>query len=338
MTSPMLPTRTIGTRAVSVVSLGCMNLSHAYGVPPGEDEAGRLLNHALDLGVTMLDTAALYGGGNNERLLGKSVMHRRSEFTLASKCVLDLYDGKRGLDGSPAAITTTLEGALTRLGTDHIDLYYLHRLDKRVPVEDSVGALARAVEAGKIGAVGLSEMSAATIRRAHAVHPIAAVQSEYSPVVRNPEVAVLDACADIGAALVAFSPVARGLLAGAIENDAYVAGDIRAAMPRFVGDRLAQNLRLVARFDALAREASMTSAQLSLCWVIARAPHVVALPGTTSIAHLEEDIAAATMRLDATLLAAVDALFPPNALAGPRYAAAMQAQIDTETLADEELA
>ena len=184
----ILPERRIGPFTVSAIGLGCMNLSHAYGVPPTAEEGGRLLNRALDLGVTLLDTAALYGGGANERLLGEAVMHRRGEFVLASKCGLDLHDGKRGLDGSPAAIAATLDRALARLGTDHIDLYYLHRLDRKVPIEESVGALARAQEQGKIGAIGLSEMSAATIERAHAVHPVAAVQSEYSPVVRNPEV------------------------------------------------------------------------------------------------------------------------------------------------------
>src|SRR5258706_407457 len=192
-----LPTRRFGPYTVSAISLGCMNLSHAYGVPPSDEEGGALLNRALDLGITLLDTAALYGLGNNERLITKSVMHRKSEFTLASKCVLDMIDGKRALDGSPEAITGTVERSLGRLGTDHIDLVYMHRLDRRVPIEESIGALVRLKEAGKIGAIGLSEMSAASIRRAHAVHPIAAVQSEYSPVVRNPEVAVLDTCREL---------------------------------------------------------------------------------------------------------------------------------------------
>src|SRR4051812_30584500 len=187
----MLPTRKLGPFEVSAVSLGCMNLNHAYSRFPSESEAIRLLNRALDLGITMLDTAALYGDGENEKLVGKAVMHRRAEFTLASKCVLGLFDGKRGLDGRPEAITATLEGALQRLGTDHIDLYYLHRLDRKVPIEDSIGALVRAKEAGKIGAIGISEMSAATLRRAHAVHPIAAIQNEYSPAVRNVEMGVL---------------------------------------------------------------------------------------------------------------------------------------------------
>lgn len=333
-----LPTRALGPFTVSAIGLGCMNLSHAYGTPPDAAEGTALLNRALALGCTLLDTAALYGGGGNERLLASAVMHRRAEFTLASKCVLDMIDGKRGLDGSPAQIAKTVEGSLARLGTDHIDLVYLHRLDKRVAIEDSVGALVRLKEAGKIGAIGLSEMSAATIARAHAVHPIAALQTEYSPAVRNPEVAVLETCATLGIAFVAFSPVARGLLAGAVRDDAYVAGDIRSFMPRFVEPQLSRNLAIVARFDALAADAGMTPAQLALGWLLARGEHIVPIPGTRSIAHLEENLAAATMTFAPDLLAAVDTLFPPNALEGPRYPAMMQGQIDTETLPGEVLA
>lgn len=332
-----LPNRTIGPFTVSAIGLGCMNLSHAYGEPVSEAEGIALLHRALDLGVTLLDTAALYGGGANERLVAQ-VLHRRSDFTLASKCVLDQRDGKRILDGSPAAIATSLDAALTRLGTDHIDLYYLHRLDPNVPIEESVGALVRAKEAGKIGALGLSEMSAATIRRAHAVHPIAAVQSEYSPAVRNPEVAVLDTCQALGIGFVAFSPVARGLLAGGIRADDYLPGDIRRTMPRFVEPLLSRNLAIVDGFDRIAAEGGITPAQLALGWLLARAPHIVPIPGTRSIAHLEENVAAATLSLPDTTLAAVDALLPPNALSGPRYAAAAQAQIDTELLPDEPLA
>lgn len=323
--------------AVSAIGLGCMNLSHAYGDTPSAEDGARLLNHALDCGVTLLDTAALYGGGANERLLGKSVMHRRREFTLASKCVLDMHDGKRGLDGSPRAIARTLDAALTRLGTDHIDLYYLHRLDPNVAIEESVGALVDAKESGKIRAIGLSEMSAPTIRRAHAVHPIAAVQSEYSPIVRNPEIAVLDACRDLGIAFVAFSPVARGMLAGSVTDDTYVAGDIRATMPRFNGERLQHNLRVVARFDALAHSLGASSAQLSLAWILARDPAVVPIPGTRSIAHLDQNLKAFDLRLDASTIAEIDAIFAPGAIKGARYAAAAQAQIDTETYPDEEL-
>jgi aryl-alcohol dehydrogenase-like predicted oxidoreductase len=334
----VMQTRTLGHRTVTAISLGCMNLSHAYDVAPSEAEASALLNHALDLGVTMLDTAALYGGGENEKLLARTVMHRRAEFTLASKCVLDLIDGKRVRDGSPAAIAASIDRSLARLGTDHIDLMYLHRLDPAVGIEESVGALGRAMEAGKIGMIGLSEMSAATIARAHAVHPVAAVQSEYSPMVRNPEVAVLKTCRDLGIALVAFSPVARGMLAGAIRSDAYAAGDIRATMPRFVGAQLAHNLDLVARFDAVADEAGVTPAQLALGWVLSRGSHVIALPGTRSIAHLEEDFAAPDRAIPAEAIAAVDAMFPIHDIAGPRYTAAMQAMIDTELLPGEVLA
>lgn len=333
-----LPVRKIGPFAVSAIGLGCMNLSHAYGEPPSEAEGARLLNHALDRGVTLLDTAALYGGGRNETLLGRAVMHRRAEFVLSSKCVLDMRDGARILDGRPEAITATLDAALLRLGTDCIDLYYMHRLDRDVPIEESVGALARAVEAGKIRAIGLSEMSAATIARAHAVHPIAAVQSEYSPIVRNPEAGVLAACRERGIALVAFSPVARGMLAGAVREDAYAAGDIRLTMPRFREPLLSQNLRAVARFDALATELRITPAQVSLAWLLALGDDIIPIPGTTRIAHLDENLAAASISLDPDILARIDAIFGPGAIKGPRYTAAMQAQIDTETLPGEDLA
>ncbi len=333
-----MPQRTLGTIPVSAIGLGCMNLSHAYGETPAPADAARLLNRALDLGVTLLDTAALYGGGANERLLGEAVMHRRDSFVLASKCVLDLADGKRILDGSPTAIARSLDGALARLRTDHIDLYYLHRLDPIVPIEESVGALARAREAGKIGAIGLSEMSAATIERAHSVHPIAAVQSEYSPTVRNPEVAVLDTCRRLGIGFVAFSPVARGMLAGAVRAADYVAGDIRLAMPRFVEPNLAHNLRAVAAFEALANEIGCTPGQLSLGWVLAQGDTVVPIPGTRSIAHLEENLGAAGLVLDPDMITRINAIFAPGAIRGARYPAGAQAQVGTELLPDEELA
>ncbi|UZK65193.1 aldo/keto reductase [Sphingomonas sp. M1-B02] len=333
-----LPERALGSLKVSAIGLGCMNLSHAYGLPPSSEEGGRLLNRALDLGVTLLDTAALYGGGSNETLLGASVMHRRREFTLASKCVLGMYDGKRGLDGSPGAIAQTLDEALVRLRTDHIDLYYLHRLDRRVPIEESVGALVRAKEAGKIGAIGLSEMSAATIARAHAVHPIAAVQSEYSPMGRNPEVAVLETCARLGIGFVAFSPVARGMLAASVRDDAYAPGDIRMSMPRFRQPNLAHNLIAVQAFEALAAETGCTPAQLALAWLLARGDTIVPIPGTRSIAHLEENVAAAAIVLEPATIAQIDGMFAGDAIRGARYAASAQAQVDTELLPDEELA
>jgi aryl-alcohol dehydrogenase-like predicted oxidoreductase len=333
-----LPTRPLGPYTVSAIGLGCMNLNHAYGTPPSEADAVALLNHALDCGITLLDTAALYGLGENERLIARAVMHRKAEFTLTTKCVLDVIDGKRALDGSPAAIARTVEGSLSRLATDHLDLVYLHRLDPRIPIEESVGALVRLKEEGKIGAIGLSEMSATTIRRAHAIHRIAAVQSEYSPMVRNPEVAVLDTCLELDIAFVAFSPVARGLLAGAVRREDFVANDIRATMPRFIEPNLSHNLRAVDMFDALAAQAGMTPAQLALAWTLSRGDHVIPIPGTRSIAHLLEDVAAVDAVPSSDLLAEVDMLFVGDAIRGPRYVAAMQAQIDTETLPGEELA
>lgn len=330
-----LPLRPVGATPVSAIGLGCMNLSHAYDVPPGEDEGARLLNHALDLGVTHLDSAALYGGGANEALIAKAVGHRRRSFHLASKCVLDQIDGVRVLDGRPETITGSLERSLKRLGTDHIDLYYLHRLDRAVPIEESMGAMVRAKEAGKIGAIGLSEMSAATLRRAHAVHPVAAMQSEYSPWVRNPEVAVLDACVELGVAFVAFSPLARGMLAGAISGTDFVQGDIRIPMPRFKEPNFSHNLALVRRFEAIAAGLDVTPAQLSLAWVLARRPNIIAIPGTRSPAHLEANLRAAHLTLSAETIGEIDAIFAPGAVAGERYPPAVQAQIDTELLPEE---
>jgi aryl-alcohol dehydrogenase-like predicted oxidoreductase len=312
-----------------------MNLSHAYDVAPPEEEGVRLINHALDRGVTHLDSAALYGGGASERLIARAVGHRRKDFHLASKCVLDQIDGTRVLDGRPETIAGSLERSLQRLGTDHIDLYYLHRLDRKVPIEDSMGAMVRAREAGKIGAIGLSEMSAETLRRAHAVHPVAAMQSEYSPWVRNPEVAVLEACAELGVSFVAFSPLARGFLAGAITGIDFTRGDIRIPMPRFQEPNFSRNQQLAGRFNAIAADLGIAPAQLSLAWVLARAPHIVAIPGTRSIAHLDENLDAAAISLSPETIAAVDAIFTPGAVAGTRYAPAVQAQIDTELLPEE---
>jgi aryl-alcohol dehydrogenase-like predicted oxidoreductase len=333
-----LPVRRIGPFTVSSIGLGAMNLSHGYGVPPSPEDGARLLHRALDLGISLIDTAAFYGGGANERLIGASILRRRSEFVLASKCVLDHVDGRRVLDGSPAAIARTVEGSLARLGTDHIDLMYLHRPDARIPIEESVGALARLREAGKIGAIGLSEMSAEAIRRAHAVHPVAAVQSEYSPAIRNPEVAVLATCRALGIGFVAFSPVARGLLAGAVRDDAYAPGDIRAVLPRYTAPNLAHNLAVAAAFETLAAEAGATPAQLSLAWVLSRGDHVVPIPGTRSIAHLDENLGAARIAMTRELADRIEAILAPGALRGARYPAAMQAQITTELLPDEQLA
>jgi hypothetical protein len=325
--------RRIGSAEVAAIGFGCMNLSHAYGAPPAPEQAKRVLFRALDLGVTHLDSAALYGFGRNESLLGEVMLQIRGRIHLASKCGMTGVDGRRVIDGRPATLQRTLDEALARLRTDVIDLYYLHRWDKAVPLEDSIGAMAAMVAAGKVRAIGLSEVSAATLRRAHAVHPIAAVQSEYSLWSRNVEVAVLDECRRIGAAFVAFAPLGRGFLAGGVTDPAaLVPKDLRRTMPRFQEPHWRANAALLADYRALAAEAGCTPAQLALAWLLHKAPHVVPIPGTTSIAHLEEDVAAAELRLDPALWARVEAVVNPATVSGPRYPAATQLEIDTEEL------
>lgn len=334
-----METRALGSFQVGAIGLGCMNLCHAYGEPLSAPDAERLLLAALDMGVTHFDTAALYGFGVSETLVGRALAPHRSRFTLASKCGMDGVTGEDGvkrrvIDGRPEAIRKTCEEALRRLRTDVIDLYYLHRRDRDVPIEDSVGALAELVREGNIRAIGLSEVSADTLRRAHAVHPVAAVQSEYSLWTRNPEIAVLEACRELGAALVAFSPLGRGFLAGAVPDvataEAFVAKDLRRAMPRFQGAHLASNLRWLADYTALAREAECTPAQLALAWLLHKAPHILPIPGTRDMEHLRQNMAAASLRLPADMLVRLEALVNRHTVAGARYNAATQAEIDTE--------
>jgi aryl-alcohol dehydrogenase-like predicted oxidoreductase len=326
--------RTIGPFQVSPIGLGCMNLSHAYGAPPAFDDAKALLLRALDLGVDFFDTASLYGFGANESLVGEVLALHRSKFMLASKCGMTGIDGKRVIDGRPATLKRSCDQSLQRLRTDVIDLYYLHRWDGQVPIEDSVGALADLVRAGKVRTIGLSEVSAATLRRAHAVHPIAALQSEYSLWTRNPEIATLRACAELGVAFVAFSPVARGYLGGALADvSAFDAKDIRRSMPRFEAAPYAANLKLLPAARALAQEAGCTLAQLALAWLLARAPHIVTIPGTTRIDHLEENCAAASVAPAAGVLERIDALINQRTVTGARYNAATQREIDTEEFA-----
>ena len=322
--------RKLGDFEVSAIGLGCMSLSHAYGSPPPRDQAERVLKGALDAGYTFLDTAAVYGVGHNETLVGEVLKDRRSDYVLASKCGLTNGD-QRELNGHPDVLKATCEGSLKRLQTDVIDLYYLHRWDKRVPIEDSVGALADLVKEGKIRAIGLSEVSAPTLRRAHAVHPITALQTEYSPWTRNPEIAVLDACRELGVTFVAFSPVGRGFLAGGVSDTAALEdGDFRKAMPRFQGEAFAANLKMFEGFAALAREAGCTPAQLCLAWLLQKDETLVPIPGTTNPDHMRENAAAAAIRLSADVMAKVEELVNPQTVTGPRYAPAMQASVDTE--------
>jgi len=331
-------TRRIGPFEVSAIGLGCMNLSHAYGAPPPPQQAEALLLRALELGVTMFDTAALYGFGANETLLGRVLKPHRDKFVLASKggmAGVPFDDGiKRVIDGRPEAIRRNCEDSLKRLQVEVIDLYYLHRWDKKVPIEDSVGAMAELVREGKVRALGLSEVSAQTLRRAHAVHPIAAVQSEYSLWSRNVEIGVLQACRDIGAALVAFSPTARAFLTGALRDvGALDAQDIRRGMPRFYPENYAQNLRLLDGYAAIAQDAGCSMAQLSLAWVLSRGEHVIALPGTTSLAHLEENLDADTVSLSPDTPQRLDALINRHTVVGARYNPPTQAEVDTEEYA-----
>ena len=327
----MTSKRAIGPFALGPIGLGCMSLSHAYGTPPEASHGTRLLNHALDIGYDFIDTAALYGFGANEALIGEAIGSRRSEYVLASKCGMTGIDGQRVLDGRPETLLRTLDESLSRLKTDVIDLYYLHRWDKRVGIEESVGALGRMVGSGKVRAIGLSEVSAATLRKAHAVHPIAAVQNEYSPWSRNVELGLLETAKELGIALVAFSPTARGFLAGRVQSEGDLEdGDLRRSMPRFQGDNLAHNLALYERFSRLAEEAGCTPAQLSLAWLLTRGDHVVPIPGTTSLRHLEENLAAGDFGLAPDVVEEIDRLLEPGAIAGARYPAAAQADIDTE--------
>ena len=329
-----MTTRRIGPFEVAPIGLGCMNLSHAYGAPPPDETAQALLREALELGVTLFDTAALYGFGANEELVGRTLAPHRARVTLASKCGLHGLDGKRVVDGRPQTLKWSCEQSLRRLRTDVIDLLYLHRWDKKVPIEDSVGAMADLVRAGKVRAIGLSEVSAATLRRAHAVHPIAAVQTEYSLWTRNPEIAVLAACREIGAAFVAFSPLGRGFLTGALRDLSTLhAQDLRRNMPRFAAENYAANLSLLDSYGAVAAELGCTPGQLALAWLLAQGDHVVPIPGTTSSSHLRENLGAARVELDAPTRARLDALINRHTVAGARYDAAAQAGVDTEEFA-----
>jgi aryl-alcohol dehydrogenase-like predicted oxidoreductase len=326
--------RTINGRTVNPIGLGCMSLSWAYGTPPSDEDGAKLLHRALDLGYDHLDTARIYGLGHNETLIGNTLKDNRSKFFLASKTGI-IIDGKaRRIDCRPETIKAACEESLRLLQTDHIDLYYLHRRDFETPIEDSIGALADLVNQGKIGSIGLSEMSAETLRKASAVHPIAAMQTEYSPQTRNPELGVLAACKEVGTTFVAFSPVGRGSLCGVLRDpQSLPESDLRRAWPRFVGENWEHNLAQIDEFGAIAVRAGVSSAQLALGWVLAQGDHVVAIPGTASIPHLEENMARWDYAPTPEIIAAVDALINEKTVAGPRYPEAMQRTIDTEEFA-----
>lgn len=319
-----IPTRTLGTTSpltVSALGLGCMGMSEFYGTP---DEAGGIatIHRALDLGVTFLDTADMYGPFTNERLVGKALTGRRDEVQLATKFGIERgADGARlGVNGSPDYVRRAADASLERLGVDHIDLYYQHRVDPTVPIEETVGAMKELVEAGKVRHLGLSEASPETIRRAHAVHPITALQTEYSLFTRDLEDEILPTVRELGIGLVPYSPLGRGLLTGAIGTTPGD-GDSRATayFPRFQGDNLATNLTLVEKVKELAAEHGCTPGQLALAWVLAQGGDVAPIPGTKRVRYLEENVGAVAVELTADDLAAVEAAVPRGAVAGDRY-------------------
>lgn len=326
--------RSLCGQTMPALGLGCMNLSHAYGTPPGRDQAERVLQAALDLGVVHFDSAALYGFGRNEELVGPFLKSHRDRVLLASKCGLRGIDGKRVVGNDPKLLQRDIEDSLRRLETDVIDLYYLHRWDKETPIEDAVGTMARFVDAGKVRWLGLSEVSSERIRQAHATHPIAAVQSEYSLWSRNVEISVLDTCSELGIDFVAFSPVARGFLTSVdLQPEAFAEKDIRRGMPRFQSPHFEKNLPLLREFRSLAEEAACTPAQLALAWVLAQRPNIHVIPGTTSVAHHEENMKSLDVSIDDGALERAGTLINQKTVSGPRYFASTQAEIDTEEFA-----
>jgi aryl-alcohol dehydrogenase-like predicted oxidoreductase len=311
-----------------------MNVSWAYGTPPGHDECVALLQQAVDLGYDHFDTARIYGAGKNEALLAEALKGRRDKVFLASKTGIVVDGPRRGVDCSPAYISQDIDKSLALLETDFVDLYYLHRFDPKVPIADSVGALARAIEAGKIGAYGVSEWSSAHVREAHAVHPMAAVQTEYSLWTRNVELGVLATCEELGIALVAFSPLGRGALCGVLTDpSALEEKDLRTKMPRFQPDNWAQNRMLIEQFAVLAEQAGVTPAQLALKWVLSRGDNVHVIPGTTNPQHLADNVASADIVVSDAVLDEADRLINHDTVAGHRYHDAIKPTIDTEEFA-----
>lgn len=327
-----MKSRKLGELSVSSVGLGCMGMSHAYG---GQDEreAIRTLHRAVELGVTLFDTAEVYGPFTNEVLVGKGLAPFRDKVSIATKFGFNIDetdDGPKqvpGLNSRPEHLRAVCEASLQRLGIETIDLFYQHRVDPEVPIEETIGAMSKLVAEGKVRTLGLSEASSATIRKAHSVHPIAAVQSEYSLWTRDPENGVLDVCRELGIGFVPFSPLGRGFLTGAIKSaDQFGADDFRRALPRFEADNIARNLAAVERLEKLAAEKNATAAQLALAWVLHQGDFIVPIPGSRKIANLEQNVAAAQIELSDAEVAEIASLISPDQIAGSRYGEAAMAQ------------
>ncbi|MYW65118.1 aldo/keto reductase [Streptomyces sp. SID8379] len=317
-----LPTRRLGSLTVSAQGLGCMGMSHAYGASDDEQSIGTL-HRALDLGVTLLDTSDFYGAGHNEQLIGRALAApgRREQAVLATKFGFANRLGESTrIRGDAAYVREACEASLRRLGVDHIDLYYLHRVDRSVPIEETVGAMAELVKEGKVRHLGLSETGPDTLRRAHATHPIAALQSEFSLWTRDLEAEVLPVCRELGIGLVPFSPLGRGFLTGRYRSTENLPEtDMRRGQPRFTDGNLERNLAIVARLEELAAKKGVTAGQLALAWVQHQGDDVVPIPGTRRQKYLEENVTAATLNLSADELAAIESAAPAGAVAGARY-------------------
>ena len=327
-----MKTKLLGSQGLmaSQLGLGCMGMSEFYG-KQNDEESIRVIHRAFDLGITLFDTADMYGPYTNEILVGKAIRGFRTKITLATKFGIVRYPddaSKRGANGKPGYVRKSCEGSLKRLGVDHIDLYYLHRKDPDTPIEETVGAMAGLIREGKVRAIGLSEVSKETLRRAHEVHPVSALQSEYSLWTRDPEDDILGTCKELGIAFVAYSPLGRGFLTGQIKKfEDLEPDDYRRSSPRFQGENFNKNLQLVKKIEEMAKDKGCTNAQLALAWVLAQGDHIFPIPGTKHIKYLEENIGGLNVKLSKKDLEEIERMAPKGAASGARYSQAAMSSV-----------